>query len=191
MMKRLILLLFALALLLGGVGQAKAGLMGYEVDVSFYYPNRPTLYQDFGKHFVNPTASWTLFGGETTTLTNTQILYYSPPAAGQYQTQPFNGYVYDFLHSGNLITGVTVDPSSTLSGFTSKYVKLTSDGAGGQFVELDLGGGLFFGPDASVVLDVTTSTSAVPEPATLTMLGFGIAGLAGYGWRRRKQAVTA
>jgi hypothetical protein len=32
--------------------------------------------------------------------------------------------------------------------------------------------------------------SDAPEPATLTMLGIGIVGMAGYGWRRRKTAAA-
>jgi hypothetical protein len=36
-----------------------------------------------------------------------------------------------------------------------------------------------------------SAVSAVPEPATMTMLGIGIAGLVAYRWRRRRQPVPA
>ncbi len=157
------------------------------MDTKFYVPNLNTLYQDFGKQTVNPTAFFSLFIGETTTITDTQIIYTSPPSSGTYLTAPFNGYVYDFIDSGNLIKSVSVDPSSTLSGFSPSEVTLTSDGAGGQLVELNLGQGLSFSPGASVVLDVNTNAVSTPEPSTLTLLGIGSLGLLGYGWRRRRQ----
>jgi hypothetical protein len=34
------------------------------------------------------------------------------------------------------------------------------------------------------------ATLGTPEPASLTLLGSGAAGLAGYGWRRRKRATA-
>jgi hypothetical protein len=182
-MTRAILGLAVLALLFGGVRQAKAGLIGTTVDTKFYYPNLNTLQQDYGSQLVNPTAFFSLFEGETTTITNTQIIYTSPLFSGTYVTASFNGYVYDFLDSGNLITKVTVDPSSSLSGFDPSFVTLTSDGAGGQLVELNLGQGLSFGPGASVVLDVST----IPEPSSVTLLGIGAVGALGNGWRRRRR----
>jgi len=38
----------------------------------------------------------------------------------------------------------------------------------------------------SITGSYSGSLTSTPEPATITLLGIGIAGMAGYGWRRRK-----
>jgi hypothetical protein len=54
-------------------------------------------------------------------------------------------------------------------------------------VALQNGGqGVFGGGTIQIQSDV----DAVPEPATLTLLCVGALGMAGYGWRRRKQTVA-
>jgi hypothetical protein len=55
------------------------------------------------------------------------------------------------------------------------------------------GGWAFFSLEERIGAgDVTvgTITFAAPEPATLALVGFGAAALAGWGWRKRKQAAA-
>ena len=76
-------------------------------------------------------------------------------------------------------TGLTTEPSIT---YGSSVAGLgvgnnpTIDGTHGVYVPA------YFGPNFD--------PAPVPEPSTLTLLGIGIAGLAGYGWRRRQRAVA-
>jgi hypothetical protein len=47
------------------------------------------------------------------------------------------------------------------------------------------------GGDPVVIGDLTFGQATLPEPAGLTLLGIGLAGIGGYAWRRGRQTATA
>jgi PEP-CTERM motif len=72
----------------------------------------------------------------------------------------------------------TVDPRIT-------YIDATFSDTGAGFTrptQFSVAVTGFYGPSFSV------EVAAIPEPASLTLLGLGTLGLLGYGWRRRKLA---
>jgi hypothetical protein len=167
----------ALAAIFGALGTVASGtaanatLIGDVVDGRYLFNGG--IFGDTGKQTIaNGTVLDFGFGNFTTaTFSNTQItVTYS---GGSLAIGTFNGIDLAFL-SGPAITSVIEDPasSSALAGnvltFTANDIKLNLSGTCA---------GCAFGTGQSIILDVTTAAAAAPEPASLTLLAVGLAGL--------------
>jgi hypothetical protein len=107
--------------------------------------------------------------GKTTTLVMATILSSDPISA-----PTANGHTYAY-------TGGRVAAQSALTSGDPNVTPGSgrfSFGAGAFPTSDSNGFGPYVGP---------TFEKAVPEPASLTLLGIGAAGLLGYGWRKRRQ----
>ena len=56
---------------------------------------------------------------------------------------------------------------------------------GGTSLTVNAGGTFIFDPSAVATPTAGAVASVVPEPSTFVLLGIGVLGLLGYGWRRR------
>ena len=109
----------------------------------------------------------------------------NPESAGVISGGIFNGYI---IANNNDGTVGLIDPT----GLTETVI--ASGGTRGDFTSPD-------GYDGSLLLseygamyrlrspeNAFVNVISAPEPGALTMLGIGVASLAAFGWRRRKQA---
>jgi hypothetical protein len=90
-----------------------------------------------------------------------------------------NGDIGSIFVNGNVLFLALGSPETVVAGdpnITDAWVRTDASPASTDLLR-------FYGYS-----EVLTVPQAVPEPASLTLLGLGALGLAGYGWRRRRAA---
>jgi hypothetical protein len=159
-----------LGLMLGTAGPAWAGGLLYDsVDAQYLVPTISTVNEALGVQTVDPTASWVFSETVFITATNSTIQLYVPPdRAIGFSSLPFAGFGFTDLTNNPDITGVTIDPSSTVPGFDLSRVTFTSDQVFLNFSTLGIGSG------QQVLLDLNFASNTVPEPSSLALTGIAV-----------------
>jgi hypothetical protein len=163
-----------------GVTLSFSGQQGFfdASDAVFHGTPFQALMDDYVFSFFSQTATAT-FSGLTPGGSYRLILYSSSNQAGRPTV---------FTVDGSSET--VADPSgSTTFQNGLNYADFTAMADASGSLSFTFRGGNVEGDLNGIQLQ-SLATTATPEPASLTLLGFGAIGLLGYGWRQRRRAAV-
>jgi hypothetical protein len=210
-MKRIIVIVAAMALMTVGADQARAGSIAGPSSFSvvggsdtmwgieflalqnstltgFDYHHHPDT---FGQPFTgtvsvyDETTNTTVYSSAYGTGTPTVISYSGLNVALQ------SGHLYGLIATSSIVSGGNDEVSQVLSPYSSDPAYPVSN------ADISVTGGIFSTGGAfqksnywAAFTNITTNSGAVPEPASISMLGVGIASLAFYA-RKRWNSIAA
>jgi hypothetical protein len=174
------------------IGSAHAALLqGKTVEFTYFFPDTSSVYgPDLanGNYVVGSgleIPNGICCGYEGTLDISDKNLLAKFHFSSSYTPASFNGFrISDVFNSIGSFTSATVNPATTLPGFTGANVSFDANNI---WVNWE---GLFFndGDTVSIDIDGGSTSDKVPEPATLALFGVGLAA-AGVMRRRRKTKI--
>lgn len=160
-------------------GTANAGLIGNDVLLEYWYPDLSTV-RDSATSTVGAGTEFSNYAGFfDIDVDDTNITVNQFAISTRFSSASFNGWVISDLN-GTIddIINVTINSATNMVGLDSSRLTFDSNSIGINWQ------GLSFTESTIVSRDIEFDSVAVPEPASIALLGLGLAGI---GFSRRKK----